>query len=1227
MRYLNKIILINSASVKYAEVNVDGNVHFIGTQGVGKSTLLRALLFFYNANQQKLGIPVGKKSFAEFYFPFQDSYIIYEVSRETGSYCILAFKSQGRVCFRFINTGYDKKYFIGEEGRAFESWEKQKVAFGKEISYTKKIDRYEDYRNILYGNSQSVGPEFRKYSILESKQYQNIPRAIQHVFLNYKVESEFIKDTIIKSLNEEEVRIELSNYAHHLKDFETQLNDIKKWTEKARNGEILVRKQAETITTTYLSIRHLEREKMKLARELSWQLHRILQEQPILRERLGNQENKIGQLHQKLTDIDKRFQNKKDKITGEINILESKIKEAKIKLEEYESINIYQIIERVTRKNELESEHANLRQQKELIEGKFVDINQKYEARINQFKNQFTAFENAKITSENGISIDFIDFKENLNREYEILLNDILDQHDEKLELANNGVEEKKSVIQNLRIRESELKHRRFFEKEMAQYENDIRSFRDKINIAQNENKQLLGEIETLKKQWEFDKERAEEIAAQKRTNFSLEIMMLEKKISSIENKLDNSKDSFYGWLNREYPGWENTIGKVVDEETILFQKDLFPQKLSENELSFYGVKLDLEEINKVVKTVADYENEKGQHFEKIGEIQKDLSNLSAQSIIESDNLKRKYHPVVNKHKDTVRTNEYHIGMHIKKRDEATVNLEDYRKKALAEKKAALEKIQEDVQKNSEEQVVSENAVREIQKIIQKQVEQKRRERDRKADLEQSRINELTRDIRLAIKDKDSVIKHEIAGLKEEQLKELGLKGADTRRIAEINKMISSLVAELNFIEANRDKVAEFNKDKRELFDRAPKFRSQKSQFAGQLETEQEKYQLSRQKQVDEMDVLKIETQKLQDDLKNIAEDLEKYQNFELTEGFRSLGVLPDKPNDDFRTEKRCSILIDEFNQTYYTGIRRYNDLQEAVNKFTSHFSPNNIFSFKTNLIEQSEFFQFAEELKEFIDEDKIATYEKRVNELFADIIKLVGKETTGLLSREGEIEKVINGINRDFVKRNFAGVIKSIQLRLVISSNRIVQLLTEIKNFNDENIHDLGEANLFSSNEQTREVKNKKAIGLLSMLVKAISDYKHDVIHLSDSFELEFRIIENDNDTNWVQNLANVGSDGTDVLVKAMINIMLLNVFKENATKNKFKDFKLHCMMDEVGKLHPNNVRGILKFANDRNINLINSSPQSFDALAYRYTYKLAKDAKNITVINRLITNNRVKL
>ena len=31
MKYLNKIIFINSANIPYAEISVDGNVHFTGT--------------------------------------------------------------------------------------------------------------------------------------------------------------------------------------------------------------------------------------------------------------------------------------------------------------------------------------------------------------------------------------------------------------------------------------------------------------------------------------------------------------------------------------------------------------------------------------------------------------------------------------------------------------------------------------------------------------------------------------------------------------------------------------------------------------------------------------------------------------------------------------------------------------------------------------------------------------------------------------------------------------------------------------------------------------------------------------------------------------------------------------------------------------------------------------------------------------------------------------------
>jgi len=144
----------------------------------------------------------------------------------------------------------------------------------------------------------------------------------------------------------------------------------------------------------------------------------------------------------------------------------------------------------------------------------------------------------------------------------------------------------------------------------------------------------------------------------------------------------------------------------------------------------------------------------------------------------------------------------------------------------------------------------------------------------------------------------------------------------------------------------------------------------------------------------------------------------------------------------------------------------------------------------------------------------------------------------------------------------------------------------------------------------------------LLKQFVKKIGELKRDYITLADSFELKFRIEENNNDTGWVEKLSNVGSEGTDVLVKAMVNIMLLNVFKDGASR-RFKEFKLHCMMDEIGKLHPNNVRGILKFANDRNILLINGSPTENDALAYKHIYRLEKDEKSFTRVKRILTQH----
>jgi len=1226
MRYLSKIVFIESAKIKYAEVNLDGNVHFIGTQGVGKSTLLRALLFFYNANQLKLGIPIGKKSFSEFYLPYQNSYIIYEVVRETGPFCILIAKSQGKPSFRFLNTPYDKRLFIDNDGKILESWDKIKLAIGKEFNYTKKIELFEEYRNILYGNSQSLGAEFRKYSLLESKQYQNIPRAIQHVFLNYKVESEFIKDTIIKSLNEEEIRIDLSHYAHHLKDFDTQLGDIQKWTEKTKSGEVIVRKQADKVVTTLSAIKYLEREKKKLAGELVWQVEEIKQQHPLMDEKLDVENNKRAQLIFKISEVDKKFNTKRDTITARINVFDNKLKESRTKAEEYAKLDIGSIIQRVSRKGDLESERKHLTKQKQILETKFTDINQKYEAQIDQLTNQLLRFENSRHTEINNVNNLLLNVKEELSGDYEQLYEDIKKQHAEELGLARGLVEEKRGAISDLKVKKAGAKNKRFFEAEIEQWKNQWHGYVENIRVAKSEIKQYRSEAETIKKQWELEKERAEEKITHRREAFTEQIKAHNDSIASISNKIENSKDSLYGWLNKEYPEWEKTIGKVIDEDHVLFRTGLSPTKVDGSEFSFYGVNLALSEITKSVKTVADYENDKTEMNNQIEAIQNNFNALTVQLTADLEKLKNKHQPKIVRLREAIVNCEYAIDQYGKKQIEAKVNYEEFLKKAEDEKTNILEILEISLQKVSEEKINAESSIIEVENRIKTTIAGKKKEKENKTKAEQLKATSAISRIHGEIAEKKAETTNSIRQLKAAQKLELDSKGADTHQIYAIDEKLTTLNLELEFIESVRDKVAEYNMDKRDLFDHTAMFKNQKTLLENQLATEQTKSDTQKQQLQEMVNLLKTTIESIKQQLEAINDDLEKYKSFGLTDLYKSLPELLLEPNVQFKTEKRCSKIIDELNIAYYTAIDRYRELQEAINKFNGNFSDRNIFSFKTNLIQQTEYFQFAEDLKEFVEEDKIAVFEKRVNELFADIIRQIGKETTELQSKEADIIGVISHINKDFVKKNFVGVIKSIELRVVPSANEVVHLLTEIKKFNEESINDLGGANLFSSNELNRDAKNKKAVGFLTQLVKEISNYKHNDINLSDSFELEFKIIENDNDTNWVQNIANVGSDGTDVLVKAMINIMLLNVFKEGATKNRFKDFRLHCMMDEIGKLHPTNVRGILKFANDRNINLINSSPQSFDALAYRYTYKLAKDDNHVTIVNRLITNNREK-
>ena len=1229
MRYLNKIVFINSASVQYAEIELDGNVHLIGTQGVGKSTLLRAILFFYNANKTKLGIPREKKGFDDYYFQYQNSYIIYEIIKDNIPFCVLAYKVNGKVAFRFFNSEYKRELFIDNNNRAFESWDKIRNAFGKDIHYTNLIKSYEDFRRIIYGDNNGLKPELKKYALIESKQYQNIPRTIQNVLLNTNLEAKFIKDTIIKSLNEEEFVIDIENYSiNHLNDFETQINDIKIWFKENRKGQIVVRKQADKIIDRFRIYNFLKREKKELAYELASRMDFIENEKPNLNSSYSKENNELKTLFEKKEKLKELHLKREQKLISDIDYIKKELSKAKQKQTEYDNQNINLIISKVSKKDALAVEQKTLGNEKNLLTFKFSEISQKFQALISQIKNKQQEFTNIQNAEINKIKNDFGENKSLVFDNYQKLINQIKEENKDEVDKGYNDLDKIKENENSLKRSKSELKHKTFFLTEINKCKDKKKTLDEKTSSSKSIILNSTNQTGIIRKEWELETkevERINNISIEKETEKSQKLTL---NIEKIENKIQQSKSSLYGWLNdNNIPNWQNTIGKVIDEDKVLFNTELNPKLIDSNSATLFGIELNLNTLKNSIKTVKEYNQEIEEYKGKIVEVQNTIKQLNTNAADSLQKLKTKFKKKLNSLKEVIAENEYTISQNKEKLKKNKIDLDEWVLKAKLEKEAILQKLENDLDGVALKKLKAEESLAFIKKGIKRKISLKEKERDSEIkSLEEIKNNTIS-EIKIFISNEKEVSDKRIQELKEEQTSELDNKGADTERLSIIDDRLKDIEKDLDYIKENETIVIEYNKDKRELFDIVPQLKVNRTSLEKKQDSIVNEHRVELNKINSKYSKQELFVKSIQSKIDEFSADEKKFIEFkEKSATYKSVYIYFSEPIKEIIEIKTATSIITEINDKHYKGIETFKELQQSTNAFTGNFSEQNIFSFKVKLNEDIEFLNFASELKEFIELDKINEYEKRVNDRFANIIRLIGRETTELNSKKGDIEKIIKKINDDFLGKNFIEAIKTMEMKTLESSNPIVKLLIKIKEFNDENSIALGEANLFTSSESNS--KNQKAVELLKQLVKELVKSKNTKLTLSESFDLQFRIIENDNDSGWVEKLSNVGSNGTDILVKAMINISLLNVFKVDASK-KFKDFKLHCMMDEIGTLHPTNQKGILRFANERNILLINGSPTSQNATDYKYTYKLAKEQsknntkKYITKINRLIKVN----
>ena len=1152
MRHLNKIVFLNSANIPYAEVMLDGNVHFGGTQGVGKSTVLRALLFFYNADKMRLGIQSEQKTFEEFYFKHSNSYIVYEVHTELSAYSILLSRSQGKVVYRFIDSPFKKEWLVGKDGRVESDWIKVREKIGTNVDISAKIDTYELYRNIIFGNTHDRSHKFDKYALVESAKYQNIPRSIQNVFLNSKLDADFVKTTIIQSMTDTEDAISLSTYRHLVADFEREFDEIDCWYKKDANGEVVVRTKAQKVVDTYRLLVALDYELKQTWHKLNYAVAHTHEQMPITEDAIRSLQEVLRKIKEKLDNAQQEFEKEHDLLTKKISACEVRLGDIRQKRKRYEEIKIKQIIALVEQEPKLQQEKAQKENMLRTLQEQYKDVTEKYRALYAALEgewNSFVAAQNeernkknaSKLAEQDKLQKTRDERKKNIDATY----NEWLTASDERMKVLNeecNRTDKRLSELQYWHPLKTETDASRDDIRKLAEQERELNS---QLTITKNELKQKRAEALMKCEQTEKDYARKAEIAES-------ELKQLQKELAKTDELLSRWKGSLYEWLTQNKPGWEDTIGKVVDEQNVLYAQGLAPEVTEDGTL--FGVRLNLEAIPVHHLTPDEYRQLQKEQQKAVSAKKKELVDLEQEKEVVLENIRKSYKGKLSDLQQQETTFSVQLQQIPQKKKDAETRLRQLEQKEqqqIADERGKRTHAYNDARLNLERE--TEN--RSLQKA--------KSEKDlRSADSEynsavralQKVFDEFCHKQKTEAEERRKDVDERKQMLERQERDELKGKGADTNAIELCRKDIERIQRVLDEIAAKKHFVIEYRKDEEELFSHESEFKDEKRKLETRDAQMRQTYDDKRKRYENERNEKSGKLTEQSNLLESMKEGLKQYEQLCGVENILPASFLEDEKNE--QSSETCGELVVQMRGALNKKRQKSDELKRATNSFNSHFGANNTFHFIVPQYDE-EYLDFALNLKDFIENDKIKDYRERVSEHYNTILISVSREVGLLMNHSAEIKGIINEVNRDFQERNFAGVIKSIELRAEESSDRMMQLLRSIRDFTEENALTMGELNLFSGTD--RDEVNKKVIEYLKHFMRQLQkEPSRTELSLSNTFRLQFRIQENDNNTGWVERINNVGSDGTDILVKAMVNIMLINVFKTKASR-KNGDFIIH--------------------------------------------------------------------
>jgi Protein of unknown function (DUF3584). len=205
-----------------------------------------------------------------------------------------------------------------------------------------------------------------------------------------------------------------------------------------------------------------------------------------------------------------------------------------------------------------------------------------------------------------------------INRDYEAECRRIEEEHSRIITEINAAINAKNDEIGKQKDILLQNEREVLFGERKTQIDSEQKEHQKKMDEL---GKEIADLDELVKKEQEKCRIEVERLKTHKLAGWRLREKELSDIVSLTEKRLDDIEGSFQKFLESEVPGWEDTIGKVVDDD-ILFSKELSPT-LEDDGRSLYGVRIDLSKTGKTPASIDGLQK-------TLMDSRKELSSISA---------------------------------------------------------------------------------------------------------------------------------------------------------------------------------------------------------------------------------------------------------------------------------------------------------------------------------------------------------------------------------------------------------------------------------------------------------------------------------------------------------------------------------------------------------------------------------------------------------------------